>query len=147
MIEGLYVCDERRGTRLRRVKEVEPSQPVEEWLRKMMPKDALPMKDPGMIFNPKVRTLLVDSVGAIVQGPLDYEGMPDVHVVFWDLVLVGREAMCRSIAKRFIEDAGSYGVFTAIPRTSRATLAFAKRVGFKSVHESDHIELLTLTVR
>lgn len=147
MIDSLFVCDERRGTRVRRVKEVTPSEAIEEWLRKMMPQDALPMKDPGMIFNPRVRTLLVDSVGALFKGPLDYEGLPDVHVVFWDKVLVGRELMCRSIAHRFSEDAGSRGVFTAIPKQSRATIAFARRVGFKTARESENIELLTLTLR
>lgn len=147
MIERLFACPERRGVAIRRVVEVQPTFILEEHLRRLMPPDAQPMKDPGMIFNPRVRTLLVDSVGAIFKGPLDFEGMPDVHVVFWDKILVGRETMCRSIAQEFIEDASSRGVFTAIPKQSRATLAFAKRVGFKTVRESESLELLTLTVR
>lgn len=124
--------------------EVEPTLELEDYLRRRLPAHQTPIKDPTLIWSEGVRTFLVDSVGMMMKGPFAFDGLPDVHVGFWDKVLVGREAMARSLAARIASEAGVPGVFTAMPRGSRATLAFAKRVGFKQVQENNQIVVLTL---
>lgn len=147
MIDGMIGCPERRGIRIRRVMEVLPSKAIEEFLVHMIPPAVTPIKDPKRLYEPGVRVLLVDSVGVIIQGPFRVRGMPDVHVCFWDKILFGREKLCRSIAQRLADQADAPGVFTAIPESSRAILAFAKRVGFDVVDTCEGIVNLVLITR
>ena len=144
MLDLLFVCPERRGTRIRRVVEVEASIELEYYLRRKLPANHSPFKDVSTIWSDGVRVFLVDGVGMMMKGPFDYEGLPDAHIAFWDKVLVGREAMARSMAAKIAEGAGSKGVFTAMPKESRATLAFAKRIGFDIIRETDQVFVLTL---
>jgi hypothetical protein len=139
-----YLCPERRGPVIREVRETEPTFELEIYLRTKLKPVPGPLKDYVMIYDPMSRVFLVDDVGVLIKGPLDYEGLPDVHVGFWDRILAGREQMCYSVAEVVAADAGAPGVFTAIPKDSRATLAFAKRTGFQEICETPTVVVLTL---
>jgi hypothetical protein len=140
----LFTCEERRGTRIRRVEEVRPSIELEEYLRHRLPRDRSPIKNLEMIWSVGVRIFLVDDIGVMLKGPLEYIGLPDVHIAFWDKILNGREAMCRSMAQKIAEESHARGVFTAISKTGRATIAFARRVGFRISHTGETSLVLTM---
>lgn len=89
------------------------------------------------MYKDGVRIFLVDRVGILIQGPTRWEGLPDVHIIFWDKVLRGREEMCARMARLGAREAGVPGVWTAIPQSARATLAFARRVGFELSHVTE----------
>lgn len=144
MFSERFVCEERRGTRVRLVIEVFPSLSLEQYLFDRIPQRASPLKDIELIWSDTVRLFLVDDVGVLMKGPLEFQGMPDVHVVFWDKVLVGRESMCRSVAQRVAEDCGAKGVFTATPLDARTVIAFAKRMGFQQVSEANGVVVLSM---
>lgn len=72
----------------------------------------------------------VDDVGLVAVGPMRTDFMADVHITFWDKRLRGREDLCRRVAEWVIAGFGLQSVFTAIPVSAKATIAFAKRVGF-----------------
>lgn len=144
MLELDYLCNEKRGPVIRKVLEVEASLMVEEYLRIHLPPQQTPLKDVTFIYSKGARVFLVDDVGVMLKGTIEYNGMPDVHVGFWDKILRGREAMAREVALIVAEDAGAHGVWTAVPETSHATLAFAKRVGFKEHQSTAGVVLLTL---
>lgn len=142
-----FLCYERYGPVLRGVTEVSPSPMVEAYLRSKLLPYATPIKDLSHIYSKGARIFLVDDVGMMMKGTIDYNGMPDVHVGFWDKILRGRESMAREVALMVAEDAGSRGVWTAIPAEARATLAFAKRVGFETNKEINQLVLLSLITR
>lgn len=144
MFSSLFVCEERRGTHIRRVQEVEPSVQVEKYLRARLPEKHSPLKDVGMIWSRGARLFLVDHVGLMFKGTIDWNGKPDVHVVFWDKVLRGREVMCRSMAQMVAEDAGAPGVFTLMPEDARVVIAFAKRIGFKVDAEGQGVVVMSM---
>lgn len=77
----------------------------------------------------------VDDVGVIYAAPLGRTGA-HVHITFWDKRLRGREQLCRELAARVVSACGYDTLWTAIPRASKAVLAFAKRIGFR-VHSTD----------
>lgn len=133
-----FKCSERRGLYIRVVKEVQPTaQVIWDLMVKLSPISS-PVKDLRMLQDPRVRILLVDEVGVLIKGPLtNYKGWPDVHIGFWDKILVGREEMCYIVGQRLAADAHANGLWTAIPKSARTTIAFAKRVGFTVVRESD----------
>lgn len=130
-----YRCPERRGLVGRTVTEVEPTLKLEEYLVANFG-HVVPFGKLERIYDARSRVFLVDDVGAMFKGPLEFDGLPEVHIAFWDRVLVGREEMCYDVARIVAEDDGALGVWTAIPKDSRATLAFAKRVGFEVVREA-----------
>lgn len=148
MFERMFACHERRGSVMRRVVEVEPSALVEKYLSDRLPQKAnqSPIKDLSHIYSRGARTFLVDDVGVMLKGIVNYSGMCDVHIGFWDCILNGRESMCRDMAAEVAEAAGLPGVWTAIPLSARATLAFAKRVGFVEQGQSDSVSILTLLI-
>lgn len=133
---------------MRRVLEVEPSIVIEKYLRGRLLDDSSksPIKDLSHIYSQGARTFLVDDVGVMLKGVIDYKGLCDVHIGFWDRILNGRESMCREMAIEVAESAGVPGVWTAIPISSRATLAFAKRIGFVEHRHSDSVSILTLLI-
>jgi hypothetical protein len=69
---------------------------------------------------------VVDDVGLIIANKAG-----DVHVFFWDKRLRGRESMCRAMVMVVCEFYDRDSVWTTIPITERAVIAFAKRVGFQ----------------
>ena len=79
----------------------------------------------------------VDDVGLLIAN---YAG--DVHVFFWDKRLRGREELCRSMARVFMSIIERDSVWTQIPETERAVLAFAKRVGFEEVERENGLVML-----
>lgn len=135
IIRLAFTCKERRGTFERNVFEVEPSKPLREYLRLKLAPIPSPVKDLSKLTEPGVRTILVDNVGVIIQGTTLLYGVPDVHIGFWDRILVGREQMCYHVGLMLARDAGVDALWTAIPMEARATLAFARRVGFKIIQE------------
>ena len=144
-LDLVFLCEGRRGTKVRHVREVKASLLLEKYLQsKLLVPEESPMKSLSHIYSSGTRLFLVDDVGLIVKGVIKYEHMPDVHVAFWDKIMVGREYMCHSMAQLLAKDAEARGVWTAIPSSSRATLAFAKRVGFEEVHRSGHLVMLAL---
>jgi len=144
VIDQVFVCPEKRGQRIRRVTEVKPSFDIEDYLAKHVPAEVSPMKNLSSIWSYGVRIFLVDDVGVMFKGPLEYQGLPDVHVVFWDRILRGRESMCRHVAQQVAEEAEVRGVCTAMPQEALAVLAFAKRIGFQEVYRGRSIVMLTL---
>lgn len=144
MFGSLFVCDERRGTKIRRVEEVEPSDTLERYLRYRLPDGKSPLKTLDLIWSKSVRIFLVDNVGMMMKGPFDWNGLPDVHVVFWDRILNGREIMCRSMARRIADDAGAKGVFTATPKDALTVIAFAKRIGFSQVSAGNGVIVMVM---
>jgi hypothetical protein len=129
---------------LREVREVHPSRYLEAHLSSRLATIPTPFRDLSLIYSPDVRIFLVDDVGLLAKGPLWFNQMPDVHVGFWDRILAGREAMCRELAQIVAQDAGAQGVWTAIPKEARATLAFAKRTGFRAFLETPQAVALSL---
>lgn len=126
--EIAVACQEKHGLRLRRVSEVAGTRAVHSYLTAQ----AFGLEDQASKCR---RIFLVDDVGVIFQGPLSWRGNPDVHVMFWDKVLRGREDLARVMAIEIATQAGARGVFTAIPKSGRATIAFAQRVGFKILYD------------
>lgn len=142
--ERLYYCGPPDDA-IRKVTEVQPSMELEAYLRsELPPDDNTPIKDIGMIWHEDVRIWLVDSVGLLLKGFLEHEGLIDVHVAFWDKRLRGREAMCRAMAQNAARESGYHGVWTAIPMKARATIAFAKRIGFRQERVTNGIVIFTL---
>lgn len=68
----------------------------------------------------------VDDVGLLIATEAG-----DVHIFFWDKRLRGREELCRSMAKVVMNILDKESVWTKIPSSERAVIAFAKRVGFE----------------
>jgi hypothetical protein len=143
-----FVCRERYGTHLRHVREVEATLEIEEYLRERLPPNPseTPMKSLEHIYSKGSRLFLVDDVGMMLAGVLELDEMRDVHICFWDRVLWGREFLCRSMAERVAREGELRGVWTAVPWTSRATLAFARRVGFAMHKQLPEAALLTMLI-
>lgn len=85
--------------------------------------------------------LQVDDVGLLAVGPIRLDQMADVHVTFWDKRFRGRETLTRRVAEWAIKTHGLVAVFTSLPATARATIAFAKRVGFRPVGYKEGVTL------
>jgi hypothetical protein len=81
---------------------------------------------------------VVDDVGLIIANQAG-----DVHVFFWDKRLRGREGMCRALVLIICEFYDRDFVWTKIPITERAVIAFAKRIGFQE-KQSASAGLVTL---
>lgn len=95
------------------------------------------------LLNPAHHFWLVDDVGLLCVA--SYEpGMGHAHITFWDCILRGREELVRSMARQSMRDMKLSLLYTAIPAASRATLAFAKRIGFKISSIVDGNVLLTM---
>lgn len=142
----MEVCKERRGERLRRVEEVVIDDGLLTYLEHQchnLPKD---IRDFSALRMPGSRVFLVDGVGAIIKGPLLLENMPDMHCVFWDRILAGRETMCYNVARQIAADEGRPGVWTAIPLEYRQALAFARRIGFHLMTFTTRRSLAVLTL-
>lgn len=142
-VEKLYYCGGPDDA-IRKVTEVPPSKELEQYLSSRLQAGKTPLKDVGMIWHNGVRLFQVDTVGMLIQGFVTYNDMIDVHIVFWDRRLRGREPMCRSMAQLVASEGGFAGVWTAIPQDAAATLAFAKRVGFRQERTVNGIAVLTL---
>ena len=81
--------------------------------------------DKGLIL------FLVDQVGILairdIQSPLSAE----VHMTFWDKRLRGREQLAIEMCNFMHKKADVAILWTAMPSTSKSSLAFAKRIGFR----------------
>jgi hypothetical protein len=72
---------------------------------------------------------MIDNVGLFAVD-LVIPSMPNVHVTYWDKRLRGRERLVAAICDWLLEYLNVPAVFTQMPAASKATLAYAKRVGF-----------------
>lgn len=72
----------------------------------------------------------VDDVGILAVLPVGPHAA-HVHITFWDKRLRGREELCRRFGLHVMETYGFDTIWTGMPASARATLAFAKRVGFR----------------
>jgi hypothetical protein len=136
MTEMLFSCPEPGGVRIRRVRPMrqDPDE-LATVLRKVQEVRNLfgemdCFKAIDNLSDPTKVYLLVDSVGILCVAP-DGFGGAHVHITFWDRRLRGREGLCRGVAREIMSAMNLAHLWTAIPRASRAVLAFAKRVGFK----------------
>jgi hypothetical protein len=77
------------------------------------------------------RIFAVDDVGIIVVAQVESDVTAHVHITFWDKRLRGRENLCIEMADLIQRLFQLQFLWTAIPVSSAATVAFAKRVGFK----------------
>jgi hypothetical protein len=68
----------------------------------------------------------VDDVGLLIATEAG-----DVHIFFWDRRLRGREQMCKTMANVVMNILDREYIWTRIPVTERAVIAFAKRIGFE----------------
>jgi hypothetical protein len=93
------------------------------------------------LYDPAYHFWLVDDVGIICIAPVA-SGKGHAHITFWDGRLRGREGLAREFAKAAMAEHGLHTLITAIPLDSRATLAFAKRVGFRTAMKYNEFELL-----
>lgn len=82
-------------------------------------------------FEQGWQILAIDDVGLVAVGTDMVEEYIDVHITFWDRVLRGREDLARVAIGWALDVTEAQGVYTAIPSSSKATIAFAKRVGFE----------------
>lgn len=81
----------------------------------------------------------VDDVGLIIANKAG-----DVHIFFWDKRLRGRERLSKEMAKVIMDIFGRLDLFTEIPVSERAVIAFAKRVGFEQDSATDETVVLRL---
>ena len=103
-----------------------------------------PLETVAVYRQPERISWLVDDVG-LIFAVFDRLTRASVHICFWDRRLRGREVLCRGLADWLIHKFRLDYLCTAIPRTSRATLAFAERIGFERVTEIDGIVHLVYT--
>ena len=137
----LFKCQERRGLFLREVIETHWSRKLQSYLEYRLAGLPEIVQNLTLVQHPDSRIFLVDDVGFLLKGPLWYLDMPDVHCVFWDRVLRGRESMCRDMCK-LVSDKG--GVWTASPVGSRIALEFARRIGFRATEFRQEVVVLTM---
>jgi len=146
MPDRVFACQERDGLYIRHVNEVEPSDALRKYLEERLPPAASPIKNLDHIYSKGMRIFLVDDVGVLIKGVIEYDDMVDVHVGFWDKRLRGREAMCRTVAVQLAREESYRGVWTALPHEARATIAFAKRVGFLEIRKTRSVVVMAMLV-
>jgi hypothetical protein len=101
-------------------------------LHRSMGKPEPPLSTVELFRQPERVSWLVDDVG-LIFAVFDRPGRASVHIVFWDRRLRGREILCRGLADWMIHKWDLNYLCTSIPATSRATLAFAEKIGFEEV--------------
>jgi hypothetical protein len=141
-------CQEKRGLVLRTVNRFYPRKPDALYLlQRMYGKPSLfsnqPLQDIKQLkylYESGWTWLLVDDVGILGVGPFSLHEGPtsnvlacDVHMTFWDMVLRGREDLVRMMAIWAADHRDARAVYTVVPSSSKAVLAFCKRVGFEIV--------------
>lgn len=99
------------------------------------------------LLNPDVIYYLVDDVGMVAIYPDSIHASAHAHITFWDKRLRGRETLCREIAREVMKTWRLEFIWTVIPFDARATLAFAKRMGFWVFKEFDTFAGLMLTAQ
>lgn len=92
-------------------------------------------------YDPRYAFWLVDDIGLFCLVPAS-DNRAHVHITFWDRRLRGREELGRRFVQTAMVQYNLRGIFTAVPKTSRATLAYAKRAGFRTTHVTDSAEFL-----
>lgn len=144
-----FPCWERRNLVVRKITEVPVNKQLETYLSAKLaslPRKFWPVQDFSYLYDLAARTFLVDNVGLLLKGPISHDGLPDVHVCFWDKILRGRESLCWYVASQVAKEAQSPGVWTAIPRDARTVLAFARRVGFRVTSVNEDLDLVGLSL-
>lgn len=132
------VCLEPKGLILRSVFAVAATSDLEDFLWEklrgipsMFSATPLTSKEPLQhLYNENAMWMLVDTVG-LVGIDMRTVLMPNIHVVFWDKRLRGREPIGRAICDWVLEFFSAPVITTQMPASSKATLAWTKRVGFE----------------
>ncbi len=147
-------CDERRGAVVRRVQEAIKTDLLYDWLWEhiqgipnFLRNDPADLEKGEMVWWLEQHTThiyLVDTVGAVIVLVQDPAVTAHVHITFWDKILVGREELCRELSRRVLREKNLSYLHTSIPIGARATMAFARRVGFKPVMLVGNIQTLVL---
>jgi hypothetical protein len=75
----------------------------------------------------------VDDVGLLIVSEAC-----DCHIFFWDKRLRGREQLCKRMAEEAMQLLGCEALWTKVPDSEVAVIAFAKRVGFKEEFLKDN---------
>lgn len=114
-------------------------------LHRAMHKPEPPLSTVELYRQPERLSWLVDDVG-LIFAVQDRPTRANVHIVFWDRILRGREVLCRGLSDYIIHKWRLAYICTSIPETSRPTLEFAKRIGFEPVHhDPDNVIHLVYT--
>lgn len=142
MYEYLFTCNEPDGVRIRYVKPLAQRDIPRVYKHLSDTIAARGRKLPADLALREFERLdklywTVDDVGLLIANQAG-----DTHIFFWDKRLRGREGLCKAMAQVAMEIFGRDSVWTSIPETERAVIAFAKRVGF--VQEKSEDGLVTL---
>lgn len=115
-------------------------------LHRAMQKPEPPLSAVEFFRQPERTSWVVDNVG-LIFAVRDLPHRASVHIVFWDRRLRGRETLCRGLADYVIHRWGLDYLYTTIPRTSKATLAFCQRIGFEvaAIDGDDQVHLAYTT--
>lgn len=133
-------CPERGGVVRRTV--VDMPRDLRLWLEITKLMDGVPnflsksyRKNAEMFLDQRNRFFLIDDVG--VAAVLLEKALPlaHVHITFWDRKLRGREELCKRLCDYVMFYMELDQLHTAIPKTSVAVQAFAKRIGFRQQSE------------
>jgi hypothetical protein len=148
------ICRERRGNRLRTVVPMAKNEVIYDWLYEKIAKiPNFVLDQPGdvtredmdwWLSQPEVEAFLVDDVGIVVVMHNFIARTAHVHITFWDRILVGREELCRELSRRVFAWYTLLNMYTVIPESSRAVMAFAHRVGFRTVMKKGESLVLVL---
>lgn len=130
MYEYQFTCPEPSGDVVRTVRPLEQGGILRAYIRM---RDSLTSRGRELPLELALREFsrldklywTVDDVGLLIASEAG-----DVHIFFWDKRLRGREGLCKSMAEVVLNTLGREYIWTTIPETERAVIAFAKRVGF-----------------
>lgn len=144
MYEYLFTCNEPEGTKIRYVKPLEQRDipRVFKHLSNSLAVRGRQLSAELALSEFKRLDKLywtVDDVGLLIANKAG-----DCHIFFWDKRLRGREGLCKAMANVVMEIFDRDSVWTSIPDTERAVIAFAKRVGFKEEKHEDSLITLRL---
>ncbi len=139
--EFTFVCDEPEGARFREVKPLKSSDIARVYESLCKAHTSRGRELPQELAIREFARLdklywTVDDVGIIIASEAG-----DVHIFFWDKRLRGRERMCKEMAQIIMDFYHRSDVWTEIPSTERAVIAFAERVGFEREREGDTVML------
>lgn len=101
----------------------------------------------AVFLREDIEVYLVDDVGILVAVNIQQGGTAHGHITFWDKRLRGREGLVYNTAQIIMERNDLHSIWTAVPKSARRVVAFAKRAGFKAYHEDSQVVCLKLDRR
>lgn len=133
------LCRERDGNFMREIIPLQRSPRVIAHVMECMSRvpNFLTKVNPEGVFKNQYNSFYtVDDVGiiAVVNPNL---ASAHAHITFWDRVLHGREQLCTKVAIMHLEATRLRALWTVIPEDRDIVIAFAERVGFRTLSHSD----------